>query len=1110
MKQFFTLITCIILTAGTAFSQVEFSDMQNLSNEYGPSDEQDIANIGDHYFLVWNQWGDIMFRKSENGGNNWGQKLTLYSGFDYGANYPVIAAAGDHVYIAYYRNTTGNSEIFMVKSADGGQSFGNEIQVTNSINLAQVPQIVASGDTVMVAYEDRDDNYDYQIFLTYSTDAGETWSEPQNLSNTTGNARWCNLAWHDDRLVAVWNEQTGSTYNDLDLFLTKSEDFGESWSTPVNITNNMAYNARLNTRIVENSIYVIVSAKVDGLQSDIMLYRSDDFGENWQEPVNLSDNTGASSRPDIWVTPNFEGNHRIYAVWSDETYNSNERAYLRYSIDNGYTWSDPLEFSNTTEDAAWVQIVGEATGPVDDLYMVWYRPDDGTFNYEVWGRGAESQVSSDVNLSGVISDDQDDPVENATVALGGYVVFSGQDGSYSLDVPAGTYDFSVSASGFQNYSQPGLELIENTVLDVTLTPLVPGNYPPHNLQLEQQGVNSVFVTWETPIGFNSQELAYDDGEANGLYWIGSATGNEFMAVAFQHDESCYLRQAKLYTSPGNTGEEMKVWILGDDDGNPSMSTVFGGPFLVEVGSPWTVVEMDIPIPANVRFYVACQWEEGNLYKVGGDLNQPDGFSYSTDDNGETWYINDEMDFMIRAGIATDEKASLQDFLPDASKGELVGYQPYLDGTSYGGMINENYFNFGELAPGYSYQIAVTAIYDDGESPPASQEIYIPEPLLFPPLNLQAQEQPGGELAIDLSWDAPASEGDWLHWDDGENSDVVGGENIEIFDAAIRFTTDDLAAYDGQYLTRVSFYIVDADCQFFIRVWQGGNQNYAGDLVREQQVAYPLANEWNTYDLETPVLIDASQELWIGYRVINNNGVYPAGTDNGPAVPFKGDMLLYGSDWVSMSSYFGWDINWNIQGMVVSPESGDMSKIQPGSFVEEIPVQPGIPRVKKVTTPSDPFMWEYSDFNIYNQDELIGTVPAGTLEFTDENIQMYNVYTVTTAWGSYESAPSNEVIMSYVGLENNALKNGNIVASPNPSTGVINLEFNPEESGYTEISLIDSKGNQVADLYQSNLKSGHQNFSFDLTSKDLNSGIYFLVIRTNGHQIIKKIIFEGSL
>jgi hypothetical protein len=1108
MKSIFTSIILLQVLLHSVFGQIQIGEMQNLSNEYGPSREQDIANIGNNYLLVWNNWGDLKFRKSNNGGQNWGEKLTLYTAFDYGANYPVIAASGEKVYVAYYRNTSGNSEVFLVKSENGGQSFGNEIQVTNSIKLAQVPQIQASGDTVVIAYEDRDNDWNYQIFLTYSTDAGATWSEPVNLSNTIENARWCNLAMQGQRLVVMWNDQTGATYNDLDVFFTKSTDFGISWTEPLNITNNGFYNARLNTKIIENSIYTIVSSKVDGLQTDIMLYRSDDFGDNWQPAVNLSDNTGDSERPDVWVTPNFSGNHRIYAVWSDDTYTSNDKAYLKYSADNGYSWSELIPFSNQSEDAAWVQIVGEATGPVDEMYMVWYRPNDGTFVYEVWGVAALNQVSSDVNLSGIISDENDNPIENATVALGGYVVFSDSDGNYSLNVPAGVYDLTVSASGYQNYLQNGVELFENAIINVALSQLVPGNYPPHNLKVKQNGINSIIASWDAPIGFDSQELYYDDGEANGLFWVGTATGNEWMAVAFEHEASCYLRQAKLFTSPGFAGEQMKVYIFGDDGGGPSPEIVLGGPFLVDVGNGWTTLNMDIPIPANIRFYIATIWDSGSDFRIGGDLNQPDGYSYSTSDGGQNWFIHDNMDFMLRAGIAFDGKDELMDIFPKGKKKELSGYQPYVNGEVYGEPITDHHISIPDLQPGETHTFGISAVYNNGASPVTELEIFIPLPLLFPPINLVAEEIQGGDLGILLSWDEPASEGEWLHWDDGINSDAVGGENIEIFDAAIRFTADDLSDFDGQYLTEIAFFVADTDCQLFVRVWQGGNQNYAGNLIREQIVAYPIANEWNVIQLETPVMIDASQELWFGYRVINPNGVYPAGTDGGPAVSFKGDMLLYGSDWVSMSNYFGWDINWNIQGFVVDAGEKFETKLFESIFPEKEILNSGLPQKITFQSTSMPFGREYSNFNIYNQNVLIGTAPSGTYEFLDEEIMMYNVYHVTTAWGDFESAPSNQVIVSYVGMDNQRTEKNDFMVSPNPVKDIINISFEANGDAPVRITVNDILGKEMLTMYDAIPRKGKNEIAINLkntSGAQPDAGVYFVVLQTAGEVQVAKIV-----
>ncbi len=1028
--------------------QVQWFDIQNLSNEYGPAKDHNMVNHGEQYYLVWDQWGDIKFRKSDNGGTNWGNKITLYSAFDYGGNYPVVAADQGKVYVAYFRNTPGNSQIFMVKSENNGQSFGNEIQVTNAINQAQTPQIAASGDTVVIAYEDRDATWNYQIFVMTSVDGGQSWSSPINVSNTGGHARWCNLVLRNNALYVVWNDQTGPNYDDLDLFFSRSENFGASWTSPVNISNNQAYNARLNTTVLDNQIYVVASSKIDGLQTDIMLFRSEDLGDNWLSPINLSDNSGNSSRPDIWVVPNYEDNHRIYVVWTDKTYHANERAYLRYSIDNGYSWSDEESFSQSTEDAGWAQIGGHEGTSADHLFVSWFRPHEGTFDFEVWGRRAEHQLAGLVNLSGTVTNTSDDPIAHATVALNGFVVFTESDGHYSLDVPAGIYDLNVSAPAYQNYSLNQLELTEDMVIDITLEALVPGHYPPHNLHAETQDVENILLSWEPPIGFGSIELAWDNGEANGMFWPGSATGNEFMAVGFEHDEAFYLRQLKFYTQSDQTDESMQVYVFADESGMPDRNTLYGGPFLVNVENGWTTIAVDIPIPPNVRFYIASQWNAGNTYKVGGDLSQPDGYSYSSINDGQEWYVHDDMDFMIRAGIAFDDRAEQE---------QLLGYQVYLNDEPAGEPTSETHFLLEEVAVDETHTIGVSALYEGGESPPSIIQHHLPAPLLFPPLNLQADI---ADHTVVLNWDEPASEGNWLHWDSGQNADAVGGENIEVFDAAIRFVPADLQAYDGHYLTKVTAFIADADCQVYLRVWQGGNQNYAGPLVYEQQIINPEADSWNTIELQQPILVDASQELWFGYRIINPNGVYPAGTDNGPAVPFKGDMLLYGPDWVSMYNQFGWNINWNIQGFVVDPQGHTNQLGAPDPVPNEVISYSGEPERVAAGRNTEVFRWSYGHFNVYRNDELIGTSPEGVYNYTDEDPLNDNLYYVTTAWGNFESVPSNSVTANLVKLFPQEKGSLDFQISPNPARADFSIRFKLLQSDHISLIMSDVSGKKM--------------------------------------------------
>ncbi len=997
MKKFFQHFLLFAFTIWTVNleAQLQLFDPVNLSNEYGPSREQQLAGDGNSLYLVWNNWGDIRFRKSDNGGLNWAGKLTLYTSTDYGANYPVVAASQGKVYVAYYRNTSGNSQVFLVRSTNNGQSFGNEIQVSNAVRGAIVPQIAASGDTVVIAYEDRDINYKYQIYLTRSVNGGLSWSPPVQVTNTATAARWVALAMRGQEIYLFYNEQTGLNYDQLDLVFTKSTNFGQSFTQPYNISQNKAYNARIKARLIDQSLYVAVQAKADPLQSDIFLYRSHNLGQTWETLLNLSQNTGNSSRPELWVERNSPGNHRIYVVWSDKTYSANERAYLSFSNDHGATWSAITQFSQNTEDAAWPGIAVINEGQKDNLYLVWNRPNDGTFVYEAWGRRGENTLAQVVTFSGIVSDPQNIPISGATVSLSGFLTFTMPDGSFSAEVPAGNYHLQVMAAGYQTFSVPDYQLYQNTFISITLQPLVPGNYPPHLLEASLHNINQAVLHWEHPIGFNSRELKFDDGEPNAYVWPGQATGNEWMAVAFQANQNLMLRQIKAFIVVNQQSQPLLVWVLGDQNGLPDLNTLFGGPYLIHVQNDgWQRAAVDIPIPAGSRFYIAVQWNSSNTFRLGADYNQPDGFSYSKNVASAAWTGISNADLMIRAGVADEDgKRSLFS--------EVVGYQAYLNGQTAGVPVQQTTFLLEELPVGQDHQLGVSAIYPDGESPAAQVTLHVPEPLLFPPLHLYANYFPPD--TIRLSWDPPASSGNWLSWGSDYNISAVGGSAVSVFDAAIRFTPEDLQPYQGKYLVKTALYLA-ADCQIFLRVWQGGNQYYSGNLMREQPVTSWVPNSWNTIDLVNPLLIDATQELWIGYRVFNTGGGYPAGVDNGPAVPFKGDMLLYGANWVSMYNQFGWNINWNLKGMVASTKST-------GIVLEPIERDatalngetPGI-RTNTQNQRIPPF----THYRVYRNAQLIGNVDAGFTTFDDNAAQGGGLYYITSAWGNYESNPSNQV------------------------------------------------------------------------------------------------------
>ena len=76
--------------------------------------------------------------------------------------------------------------------------------------------------------------------------------------------------------------------------------------------------------------------------------------------------------------------------------------------------------------------------------------------------------------------------------------------------------------------------------------------------------------------------------------------------------------------------------------------------------------------------------------------------------------------------------------------------------------------------------------------------------------------------------------------------------------------------------------------------------------------------FNEIILDNPVVLDASQELWFGYKVTHNAGEYPIGADQGPPVRYFGDMgSIDGINWDSLSGFTGW--NWNLRAYLHSSE-----------------------------------------------------------------------------------------------------------------------------------------------------------------------------------------------
>jgi len=264
-----------------------------------------------------------------------------------------------------------------------------------------------------------------------------------------------------------------------------------------------------------------------------------------------------------------------------------------------------------------------------------------------------------------------------------------------------------------------------------------------------------------------------------------------------------------------------------------------------------------------------------------------------------------------------------------------------------------------------------------------------------------------EYNVNLEWvsafDPPS---DLLRWDAMENADAIGMDGGGVFSVAARFTQTELAEYDGEYLTEVTAYIQDLPSAMTIYVWSGAD---AANILLEQTVI-PVAFSWNTFEYNTPVMIDASEELWIGYEVTHDNLLFPAGCDAGPAAVGFGDMITMdgGVSWDALSLLLpALSANWNIWGGI-DLEQGErviIARPQPWHPAPIVTTNRNELSASGIGETVREFTGEY---NVYRDDEVIATVTEAMYDDLEIPAGIYEYY-VTAIHVEDESAGSNHVM-----------------------------------------------------------------------------------------------------
>ena len=142
---------------------------------------------------------------------------------------------------------------------------------------------------------------------------------------------------------------------------------------------------------------------------------------------------------------------------------------------------------------------------------------------------------------------------------------------------------------------------------------------------------------------------------------------------------------------------------------------------------------------------------------------------------------------------------------------------------------------------------------------------------------------------------------WHTYLEGEFNDALRSNLTDQPAFGYHYPTSITNQYNGFILTKVSMFSDDlygaVGGNYTCNIYQGGNTPGAGTLVSTKTVDLPVGlGEWVDWDLDTPVSVDGSQDLWVIWQVNVAGGMgYPAGMCNSDSNP-NGDWWNAGEGW----------------------------------------------------------------------------------------------------------------------------------------------------------------------------------------------------------------------
>jgi hypothetical protein len=192
------------------------------------------------------------------------------------------------------------------------------------------------------------------------------FSNVTNITNNTLDSVYAQIAAIDNNVYLIWQESITDNSNEknYDIYFKKSEDQGNTFNKPINLSNNTGFSEHPQIAVSKNGIFIVWADNTNSNNTEIMFTKSIDDGTTFTKVINLSNNSKNSNNVEISA---FDEN--VYVVWQDIDHtnnNKNSSIMFKSSLDSGNTFNDTIELATNTSDA-----YPKVNSYQDYVYIVW-------------------------------------------------------------------------------------------------------------------------------------------------------------------------------------------------------------------------------------------------------------------------------------------------------------------------------------------------------------------------------------------------------------------------------------------------------------------------------------------------------------------------------------------------------------------------------------------------------------------------------------------------------------------------------------------------------------------------------------------------------------------